>query len=126
MRTARTLRRQSDLGYSASQIAALATVSREGPLTPSEFAEREGVQRPTATNVIARLGEEGLVSRTQDPADGRSCRVAITPQGAKLLASIRGRKNAVLVKGLARLEADDRATLERAAELLERMLEGEA
>lgn len=126
MRTARRLRRQSDLGYSASQIAALATVSREGPLTPSEFADLEGVSRPTATGLIAHLDEQGLISRTQDPADGRSCRVTVSPQGRKLLASMRGRKNAVLLQGLARLDEEDRATLERAAVLLERMLETDA
>jgi len=123
MRTARTLRRQSDLGHSASQMAALATVSREGPLTPSELATHEGVSRPTATSLIAALRELGLISRTPDPADGRSCRVAITPEGRRLLAGVRGRKNAVLVQGLAGMGAADRATLARAAGLLEQMLE---
>ncbi|GAC1440120.1 MAG: MarR family transcriptional regulator [Solirubrobacteraceae bacterium] len=126
MRTARTLRRQSDLGHSPSLIAALATVSRLGPLTPSELAEQEGVRRPTITAVIGRLEEEQLITRTRDPQDGRSCRVEITSAGRALLKQMRGRKNAVLVRGLEGLGAEERATLARAAELLEQMLEERA
>ena len=126
MRTARTLRRQSDLGHSPSLIAALALIAREGPLTPSELAEREGVQRPTATALIGRLEQEKLISRTRDPLDGRSCRVRLTTEGRALLKQIRGRKNAFLVRGLEGLAAEDLATLERAAQLLEGMFEGRA
>ncbi len=52
-------RRLADLGASAT--AALATIERAGPLTPSELAEAERVKRPTATRIVARLEEAGLV-----------------------------------------------------------------
>ena len=78
-RTARRLRQEAGEELSPSQVAALATIDRHGPLTPSELAGRERVQRPTATRVIARLEEAGLVDRTQDPADRRSFVVALTP-----------------------------------------------
>lgn len=126
MRTARTLRRQSDLGYSPGLIAALATIDRGGPITPSDFAAHEGVRRPTATALIARLEEEALVKRTRDPLDGRSCQVQTTPAGRALLKQTRGRKNAFLERGLEDLAVEDLATLERAAELLDRMLQERA
>ena len=48
-RTARKLRQEAGGGLSPSQTSALAVVERHGPLTPSELAARERVQRPTAT-----------------------------------------------------------------------------
>ena len=71
-RTARRLRQEAGGGLSPTLTAALATVERHGPLTPSELAARERVQRPTATKLVARLEADGLVARTADPTDGRS------------------------------------------------------
>jgi DNA-binding MarR family transcriptional regulator len=124
-RVARRLRQEAGGDLSAALTAALATVERHGPITPSELADREAVKRPTATRMLARLEADGLVSRTADPADGRSFLVAITPQGAAELARLRTRKNAYLAKRLRSLDPADLATLERAAAILERMLERE-
>jgi DNA-binding MarR family transcriptional regulator len=106
-------------------MAALATIARHGPLTPSELAARERVQRPTATRLLARLEAPGLVARTADPLDRRSSLVAITPAGEALLAELRTRKDAYLARRLRALSADERATLRRATEILERLLEDE-
>jgi DNA-binding MarR family transcriptional regulator len=124
-RTARRLRQEAERELSPSQAAALATIDRHGPLTPSELAARERIQRPTATRVIARLEEAGLVDRARDPQDGRSCLVALTPGGRELLARIRGRKDAYLSQRLRELDPDERAALDRAAAILERLLEGD-
>ena len=124
-RTARRLRQQAGEELSPSQAAALATIDRHGPLTPSELAARERIQRPTATRVIARLEEAGLVDRTADPEDRRSCVVGLTPAGRALLVRVRMRKDAYLSRRLRDLDADERATLDRAAAILERVLEGD-
>src|SRR5215213_5645450 len=84
-RTARRLRQEAGGGLSPTLTAALATVDRHGPLTPSELAARERIQRPTATRLLARLEEDGLVARTADPGDRRSSLVAITADGRSLL-----------------------------------------
>ena len=122
-RTARRLRQEAGEELSPSQGAALATIDGHGPITPSELAVRERIQRPTATRVIARLEETGLVDRTQDPADRRSFVVALTPAGRALLARVRIRKDAYLARRLRDLDAGERATLDRAAAILERVLE---
>jgi DNA-binding MarR family transcriptional regulator len=49
--------------------------------------------------------------------------VTITEAGSALLAAQRTRKDAYLARRLEALDSADRATLERAAELLERLLE---
>src|SRR4051794_8066142 len=95
-RTARRLRQEAGTALRPSQPAARASVERRGPLTPSELASLERIQRPTATRVISRLEEAGLVERAADPADGRSCLVAITEEGTELLERVRTRKDAFL------------------------------
>jgi DNA-binding MarR family transcriptional regulator len=124
-RTARRLRQEAGVELSPTLTAALATIERHGPMTPSDLAARERIQRPTATRLLARLGESGLVDRTPDPQDGRSSLVAATPAGRELLLTMRSRKNAFLASRIERLDAADRATLERAAVILEGMLEVE-
>jgi DNA-binding MarR family transcriptional regulator len=121
-RTARRLRQEAGGDLSPSLSAALATIERHGPITPSELAARERVQRPTATRILARLEEIGLVARTPDPQDRRSSLVAITPAGRALMSELRTRKTAFLARRLERLGPEDRAALERAATLLEGML----
>jgi DNA-binding MarR family transcriptional regulator len=124
-RTARRLRQEAASELSPSLLSALATLDRHGPLTPSEFAARERVQRPTMTRILARLQEAGLVDRAADPVDGRSALVSASPAGRALLARARTRKDAFLARRMRALDADDRATLDRAAEILERLLEAE-
>jgi DNA-binding MarR family transcriptional regulator len=126
VRTARRMRQEAAAeasGLTPTSTAALATIERHGPLTPSELAELERVKRPTVTRTLGCLEREGLVERTPDPADGRSTLVSVNAAGRECLRRLRGRKNAYLAKRMRNLPAEDVATLERAAEILEQMLE---
>jgi DNA-binding MarR family transcriptional regulator len=124
-RTARRLRQEASAGLSPSQGAMLATIERHGPLTPSELALRERVQRPTVTRMLARLEADGIVQRAADPADGRSFLVSLTPAGRTLLDEVRTRKDAYLASRLNELDDEERAALDRAATVLEQLLEGD-
>jgi DNA-binding MarR family transcriptional regulator len=124
-RTARRLRQEGTVGFSPSQGAMLATIERHGPLTPSELAQRERVQRPTVTRTLARLEADGIVQRAADPADGRSFLVSLTPAGLELLHEVRTRKDAYLARRLRELDDEEREALARAADVLERLLEGD-
>jgi DNA-binding MarR family transcriptional regulator len=124
-RTARRLRQEAGPEVSPSQAAALATIERHGPITPSEVAARERIKRPTATRVIANLEEAGLIARAPDPTDARSARLELTPAGRSLVQRLRRRKTAYLRQRLEGLTPDELASLERAAEILERILEDE-
>jgi DNA-binding MarR family transcriptional regulator len=126
VRTARRLRQEAAGAVGSltpTAAAALATVERHGPLTPSELAEVERVKRPTATRTLRALAEAGLVERTPDPSDGRSALVSITVAGRDRLRRLRGRKNAYLARRMRDLPAADVETLERAAAILEEILE---
>lgn len=122
-RLARRMRQEANGDLTPTQVAALATIARFGPLTPSELAAREKIQRPTATRVLALLEERGLAERTADPADRRSSLVAATASGIALLDAVRERKDAFLARRLDTLSPEDLAVLDRAAEILERVLD---
>jgi DNA-binding MarR family transcriptional regulator len=128
VRSARRLRQEAAAetsGLTPTSVAALATIERHGPLTPSEVAEIERVKRPTITRTLGCLEREGLIDRAADPADGRSSLVSVNGAGRERLRRLRGRKNAYLARRLRALSAEDRATLRRASDILERLLEDE-
>jgi DNA-binding MarR family transcriptional regulator len=123
VRTARRLRQEAGGELGPATSAALATIERQGPLSPSELAEREGVKRPTAARILGKLEQARLVTRIRDPQDGRASILSVTPEGRALLRKLRARKTAYLAKQLQNLDADDLRALERSVELLEGMLE---
>lgn len=128
VRTARRLRQEAATetsGLTPTSVAALATIERHGPLTPSEIAAIERVKRPTITRTLGCLEREGLIDRASDPADGRSSLVSVNGAGRERLRRLRGRKNAYLARRMKDLTDEEVETLERAAEILERMREGE-
>lgn len=128
VRTARRLRQEAaaeETGLTTTSTAALASIERSGPLTPSELAEIERVKRPTVTRTLACLEAAGLVERAPDPDDGRSSLVAVNAAGRAQLRRLRNRKNAYLARRMRDLPAADVETLERAAEILDRMREAE-
>ncbi len=128
VRTARRLRQEAAAetsGLTPTSVAALATIERHGPLTPSEIAAIERVKRPTITRTLGCLEREGLIDRAPDPADGRSSLVSVNGAGRERLRRLRGRKNAYLARRMKELTDEEVETLERAAEILERMREGE-
>src|SRR6185369_14500773 len=118
--TARRLRQEAGADLSPSQSSALAAIERHGPLTPSELAGHERVQRPTATRVLARLEELGLIDRAPDPADRRSSLISVSAGGRSLLGRQRTRKDQFLARRLAALTPEEVATLDRASAILER------
>ena len=122
-RTARRLRQEAGGGLSPTLTAALASIENHGPLTPSELADRERIKRPTATRLIGTLEASGLIARTADISDRRSSLIAITPAGSELMRTLRTRKDLYLAERLHKLSAEDRETLDRAADILERLLE---
>jgi DNA-binding MarR family transcriptional regulator len=124
-RLARRLRRETEGAASPSQLSALSSIARLGPLTLGELSAAEGVQPPTMTRVVSCLEDQGLVTRAVDPADRRVARVTTTAAGEGFLERSRHRKDAFLAARLRALGDDDRAAVARAAEVLERLLEAE-
>src|SRR5205823_9557018 len=125
MRLARVLRQKAQDPITPSQLSALVSVERDGPVTLGELATLESVQPPTMTRIVAAVEEQGLVQREVDSDDRRISRVHITASGRRLLERNRSRKTAYLASRMRGLNAEELDVLARAAGLLERMTEAE-
>ncbi|MGY4711001.1 Rv0880 family HTH-type transcriptional regulator [Mycolicibacterium sp. CBM1] len=127
MRLARQLRfRRPESPVTLSQLSALATLAKEGSMTPGALAVRERVRPPSMTRVVASLADLGLVVRTAHPADGRQVLVAVSPAGAELVDSERRASQEWLRKRLACLNDEDRGVLLRAADLMTALVDEDA
>jgi DNA-binding MarR family transcriptional regulator len=124
-RATRRLRRESDPGLTLTAHAALVTIETHAPITPGQLAAHEGVRRPTMTRTIQALLERGLITRAPDPLDGRVSWLQVSAEGRRLLNRARLRSDAFLSARLRGLAAHDRQTLAKAAELLDRLAEGD-
>jgi len=120
MRMARRLRRErSSTDITDAQYSVLAWLDRRGPQTLRSLADHENVQPPSMTRTVTALEAAGLARRTPHPDDGRQLLVVLTDAGATHVLETRRRRDAWLAGQLAALGPDDRATLARAAALLQ-------
>ena len=122
MRLARRLRQQAEGDVTASMLSALSSIARLGPLTLGELATVEQVQPPSMTKIVAKLEERGYVVREPDARDRRVTRVRVSDEGAAYVARSRTLRNVYLAERLERLDAEERALVERALPLLERLV----
>ncbi|GAB3206947.1 MarR family winged helix-turn-helix transcriptional regulator [Marinactinospora thermotolerans] len=121
-RLARRLRAQRpDASLSLGQTAVLFTLARHGQMTPRALADHEKVQPPSMTRIIAALEERELVHRTKHPDDRRQQLVELTEEGIRLVRADRRRREAWLTQRLGELTPDEKATLRKAAEILDRL-----
>jgi DNA-binding MarR family transcriptional regulator len=119
IRLARQLRfRRPDSPVSLSQLSALATVAKEGPMTPGALAIRERVRPPSMTRVIASLVDLGFIDRTAHPDDRRQVLVSVSPAGVELIEAERKASREWLQQRLAELTPAQRQTLREAADLM--------
>lgn len=125
MRLARRLRAmRADTSLSLSQLAALGSLDRHGPMTPGELAAHERVQPPSMTRIVNALEELGYVTRKPHPTDGRQVVIALSDTGARLLKEDRKQREAWLAQRLRELGPDDREILHLAAGVLDKVSRG--
>ena len=118
----RVRRRDDESGVTAPHLSALSVLVFGGARTLGELAEAEQVRPPSITRIVRNLEADGLVEREPDAADRRIVRVRATDKGRTILEEGRRRRISDLAARLRTVEAADLETLERAAELIERVV----
>jgi DNA-binding MarR family transcriptional regulator len=98
-------------GLSLTASMALGTLHREGPARVTTLAAGGGIGQPAMTELVQRLERQGLVTRVEDPGDGRAALVTITNTGRALLEDQRRDRGERLAELLTALPADDEVTL---------------
>jgi DNA-binding MarR family transcriptional regulator len=127
VRLARQLRfRRPESPVSLSQLSALATLAKEGAMTPGALAIRERVRPPSMTRVVASLAELGFVARAAHPDDGRQVLVSVSPAGVDLVQAERRASQEWLKRRLDQLDPDQRRTLLDAADLMSAIVDESA
>jgi len=98
-----------------SQLKILMLLSRHGAVSGGELAGLLGVGLAALSGMVDRLVVQDLVTRTEDVHDRRVRRIALTREGAELIASIVNAGEAKMRALLSRLSADE---LDRVAEAM--------
>jgi DNA-binding MarR family transcriptional regulator len=83
---------------------------------PGDLAQATGVAPSVMSRVLARLEQDGLVTRHRDEVDARACHIALTDGGFAQLAAIEHEYTLLLSEALAELPAGD---VDRLPELLQ-------
>jgi DNA-binding MarR family transcriptional regulator len=106
------VRHMSDrTALSLTASMALDTLNRKGPVRVTTLAAAARIGQPSMTELVQRLERQGLVTRVDDPEDGRAALVTITNAGRALMDDQRRDRRDRLADLLAALPAEDEATL---------------
>jgi len=120
MRISRRVRFESTQDVAPHQFSVMARLE-DNALTPRELAGIECVSPPSMTRTVAGLVERGLVTRTDDPLDGRQVFISLTAEGMSLLSETRRRRDAWMASRLKGMSADEREVLAKATAILTRV-----
>ena len=124
-RLSRRLRRHELAGLTPTQLAALATIGKTGPMRLGDLAAAEGIAPSTLTRLVTALEDIGYVQRTADPSDARASTLAITAHGQEALERIRTETTLMLTASLELLTPEQRSALAAALPVLEQLADAQ-
>src|ERR1700722_11118039 len=105
----RHLSDRAALNLTASMV--LDTLNLEVSVRGTRLAAAAGIGQPSMTELVQRLERQRLVTRVDDPEDGRAALVTITDAGRAPLDDQRRGRRDQLAELLTALPAEDAATL---------------
>ncbi len=89
----------------------LVVLTEAGPLPMNRLAELLDVSQASATGIVDRMEQRGLVTRERDDGDRRIVRVVLSPQGRDLIAGAAAERRDKLARLVDSLASDDAAAL---------------
>ncbi|MEU5028137.1 MarR family winged helix-turn-helix transcriptional regulator [Streptomyces milbemycinicus] len=113
---------QHATGLTATQLAVLASVVREGPVTAARLASLEHVSAQAIAQSLAVLRAAGLVHSEPDPQDGRKKLISADRSATEMVDKLVTGRATFLTLAIGHVVApDEREDMEKAIELLERL-----
>jgi DNA-binding MarR family transcriptional regulator len=103
----RVMRRRPGGAISLVHLHVLIVLDREGVQSMARLAEWLDVSRSSATGIVDRMEERGLVARQRDSSDRRVVRVVITDGGRGVLAALDEDRRKMIGELLDELSDDD-------------------
>ena len=111
-----------EMGITPARASALSVLVFGGPCTLTELAQAEQVTTATMSRLVSAMEAEGLDRREPHEDDARSMRLHATAKARRILERGRARREQELDRLFEPLSAADRATVGRAAAIIERCL----
>jgi DNA-binding MarR family transcriptional regulator len=121
MRVSRRVRFETPSQVAPHQFSVLARLSEQRH-TAGELAAIERVSPPSMSRTVAGLADRGLVTRSEDPDDGRVVQLSLSVDGERVLRSERAQRDAWMAARIEALSRRDREILARATEILGRVV----
>jgi DNA-binding MarR family transcriptional regulator len=118
----RVRKQDTATGEGPARLSALSVLVFGGPLTLGQLAAAEQVRPPTMTRIVTGLEQNGLARRIVDPMDARRVRICATAKGVRLLHRGRKRRIEHLAHHLEVLAGKELKSLQKAADILEKVL----
>lgn len=106
-------------GQSPAQLHVLGLLRDHGPVTLTQLAGRLGIAPPSASTIVDRMVEAGLVHRERGVADRRLVSLSLTPAGSQALSRASGGRRDRLERVLGQLSDSELADVVRLAARLD-------
>src|ERR1700683_1978315 len=107
---------------SLTEAAVMARLAKDGPATIADLARAESMKPQSMGATVAALEEMGVVERQPHPTDGRQVNIELTAKGAAVRKSAKDAKHLWLAQAIAQLDEQDRETLFKAGEIIQRLV----
>jgi DNA-binding MarR family transcriptional regulator len=120
----RHLRREiHSLGVTGGQASLLFTIQARPGIGVRELAALERMSAPGMSKYVGRLEAAGLVARDPSADDRRRVGLYITPEGERVLRSVKSRRTAWLAARLRQLPDDELDAIDNAIGALAELIE---
>jgi len=113
----------AEVDVTMAQAKVLYVVMAAGHLRMTELAGRLGIAASSASEIVERLVELGLLDRAADPGDRRQVVITATPAAVDLLERFRELNQRQLRELLGRLDADELAIVDQSLEIFHRAID---
>jgi DNA-binding MarR family transcriptional regulator len=120
----RHLRREiHSLGVTGGQASLLFTIQRQPGIGVRELAALEGMSAPGMSKYVGRLEAAGLIVREPSDEDRRRIGLRVSPEGERVLRSVKSRRTAWLAARLKELSEAELETVDAAIESLQELID---
>jgi DNA-binding MarR family transcriptional regulator len=112
------VRYSRDRGLSMSQISTLFQLSHRGSLAVSEISDSLGVSNAAGSQLLDRLVQQGLITRTENPQDRREKQLILTEKGQNILLESTRTRQAWLERLVVMLTPEEQEQVDLALNIL--------